>query len=626
MVSRRRTVLAAAGLGLAVAAAGALSLPSQAAGFALLGGSLNIDSRGFRVWNNFTDVTANNNTVPHVNFPGQTGAVMAIWKGQVEWASGPYAGNGLGDGLATNVNLGDGGANFDNSFQGTATTAGGQIHSELSGNGGSVLAFTVGGGGGGWSIKYYSSWTWQDGPGSVTSGVDLQGVACHEIGHALGLGHSNFGGTTMFPSITGTGSAQRSIETDDKNGIQAIYGVKSASKPTITSLTGSKQIGQSLIVNGTNFTATGNDVWFTRSSPGDGTPIKVLNAASTNGNTKITVTVPFGIQDGEVLVKNGAGTAFSNLSNAFPIDIQSASGNPPFLQTVNPALGPAGGFQSVTLSGGGFTGTTAVIFGPSGAISFTVNNDATITAVAPPGTFFQQVDVTVIDNEGSTTLPLSYQYWLDPLPEITGVAPGSGPMTGGTEVTITGPSVVGVSDVTFDGVSGTSVEVVTANQLTVITPPGAAGLCDVTANAPLAGSSTLVNGFNYIFAAGQFVSIEPGVGGALGIPLLAGSGDLTPASGTGFTLTTSNCLGSAPAGMFFSLVQAALPFKGGTLYTFPLLLTLTLPTSPAGQILLPSTIPAGTPSGTTIFCQTWVKDASGPVGFAGSNGLKLITP
>src|SRR5262249_16711555 len=112
------TLLAAAGLAVAVTAVSALSVPTTAAGFTPLGSSPGPATRDFRVWNNFTDVQANNNTTPHANFPGQTGAVMAIWKGHVEWGSEPYAGNGLGDGLANNPNLGDGGANFDNTFQG----------------------------------------------------------------------------------------------------------------------------------------------------------------------------------------------------------------------------------------------------------------------------------------------------------------------------------------------------------------------------------------------------------------------------------------------------------------------------------------------------------------------------
>jgi hypothetical protein len=53
------------------------------------------------------------------------------------------------------------------------------------------------------------------------SGIDLVTVAGHEIGHALGLAHSNVSGALMFAIYNG---AHRNLESDDIRGIQAIYG------------------------------------------------------------------------------------------------------------------------------------------------------------------------------------------------------------------------------------------------------------------------------------------------------------------------------------------------------------------------------------------------------------------
>ncbi len=73
-------------------------------------------------------------------------------------------------------------------------------------------------------IRYYDgnhSWNHDS---SVGSGFDIAGIGCHEFGHSLGLGHSGESGATMWPSSLGDGVANRSIENDDINGIQFLYG------------------------------------------------------------------------------------------------------------------------------------------------------------------------------------------------------------------------------------------------------------------------------------------------------------------------------------------------------------------------------------------------------------------
>lgn len=327
MRSALSRMFAAAGLAAALSLTAAVAWPTSLAGYTTIGDSLGLDQRDFRVFNNFTDPEANDNTIPHPNFPGYSGAVMAIWKAQCEWGSGPRAGNGLGDGLSSNVTIGDGGANFDNTFQGLASNSGGangNVHSELSGSGGGTLAFTTTPTSDGWSIVYYSDWLVDDGPGNVTTGLDLQGVATHEIGHALGLGHSNTGGATMYPSISGTGTNQRSLSADDIAGIQAIYGAASPTKPRIDALSGSTDVGGLLSIQGVNFAPTGNEVWFTKANS-DGEPSKVLGVGSTAGGTQIDVTIPADAEVGEVLVKV-PGTNGADLSNSFPADIGSPPG------------------------------------------------------------------------------------------------------------------------------------------------------------------------------------------------------------------------------------------------------------------------------------------------------------
>lgn len=61
-----------------------------------------------------------------------------------------------------------------------------------------------------------------------TRGVDLLTVAAHEIGHTLGLAHSEDPNALMFPSYSGP---RRFLGEDDIAGVQSLYGVGSTPEP-----------------------------------------------------------------------------------------------------------------------------------------------------------------------------------------------------------------------------------------------------------------------------------------------------------------------------------------------------------------------------------------------------------
>ncbi len=308
-----KLVLPTAALGLA----GLLLVPTQSDAFTVIGTSLTTSQRHFKIFDNFTDPQANDNTTPDTSFPGYTGVEMAIWKAAVEWGARLH-GNGNGD-PSQFGDLGSGGANFDFYFMGNATgvgVIGDNICSEISGSSGGVLAFTeyFNPGFTGWRMRFYQGWTWADGPttGIPGSEIDIQGVACHELGHALGLDHSGVAGATMQPAITGTGTSQRSISADDIAGVQSIYGVASASKPIISSLV--PALG-SVTINGSGFSATNNQVWFTQATAGSLTSVVVSGVPSSG--TQITVSTPANSGPGDILVKTSA-SGNASLSNAFP--------------------------------------------------------------------------------------------------------------------------------------------------------------------------------------------------------------------------------------------------------------------------------------------------------------------
>jgi Matrixin len=417
----------------ALCGAALLLIPEDSQAFVTFGFQLPLTQRDFRVFNNFTDSSANNNTTAHPNFPGYTGAVMAIWKGSIEWGSGAHN-NGQGDTQQTT--LGNGGGNFDPSFQGLATGVGGaddNIHSELAGGDGGTLAFTEGVGSNGWRIRYLSDWTWQDGPGAISGGIDLQGVATHEYGHALGLNHTGVSSSTMLPAIISNGVPTRSIESDDIAGVQAVYGVKSASKPTITNAVKNTTTGQ-VTITGTNFGASGVEVWWTAKTNGNGVPIKNLNVSSTGGGTQIVVIPPATAGPGDVLVKN-SGTAGSVLSNAWGFDPGTTGGGGggpiPNITAANPATVPAvtiDGPPIITLTGTGFTGVTTVTINGVPLLDlppqFSVVDDSTITLQFPiQGTLGNKI-IQVTDADGSDTITVTVVPNTTPALDLVNSDPG----------------------------------------------------------------------------------------------------------------------------------------------------------------------------------------------------------
>ena len=61
--------------------------------------------------------------------------------------------------------------------------------------------------------------------GETCSGTEfrIEGVMVHEVGHLLGLGHTNVSGATMYPSVSACNNNPATTESDDEAAIRDLY-------------------------------------------------------------------------------------------------------------------------------------------------------------------------------------------------------------------------------------------------------------------------------------------------------------------------------------------------------------------------------------------------------------------
>lgn len=104
----------------------------------------------------------------------------------------------------------------------------------------------------------------------------------------------------------------------------------------------------------------------------------------------------------------------------------------------------------------------------------------------------------VLKKERESAEPIKTQPKPPLVTTVTKIEPASGPVAGGTPVTITGTNLKSGATVTIGKQPAIDVVFHSPTQLTAKTPPGGAGLADVTVTNPGEKPATLKAGFTYI--------------------------------------------------------------------------------------------------------------------------------
>ena len=208
----------------------------------------------------------------------------------------------------------------------------------------------------------------------------------------------------------------------------------------------------------------------------------------------------------------------------------------PTITAVSPGTGPTAGGQSVTITGIGFPGATAVTFGTTPA-TFTITDATHIAATAPSGTV-GTVDIRVGTAAGTSPAVVADHFaYVQPAPTITSISPSTGPLSGGTTVTVTGTNLEGATALSF-GASPASFTGIDASHVSAIAPPGVAGTVDIRVTTA-GGTSAVVSADRFTYAdlppvpaAPVIASVSPASGPASG-------GTAVTLTGTALTGATS---------------------------------------------------------------------------------------
>jgi hypothetical protein len=169
----------------------------------------------------------------------------------------------------------------------------------------------------------------------------------------------------------------------------------------------------------------------------------------------------------------------------------------PSVTSCAPAVGYAGGGQTVTITGANFDNGATVTMGGAAA-TVTYVNTTTLRIVTPiHAAGVVNVVVTNLDGQTATGTNI-FTFSSFPAPIVAGCTPVSGSTLGGQSVTITGSNFVSGCTVKMGGTAATNVTFINSSTLIVTTPAHAAGAAAVAVTNPDLQVFSLASAFTFI--------------------------------------------------------------------------------------------------------------------------------
>ena len=239
-----------------------------------------------------------------------------------------------------------------------------------------------------------------------------------------------------------------------------------------------------------------------------------------------------------------------------------------------------GSGTTVVINGSGFTNASAVSFGGTPALSFSVISSTTINAVVDTGST-GSLSVTTL---GGTAVQTGFIFVHKPI--ITSFNPSSAAQ--GNTVIINGAYLNNLSAVKFGGVNAGSFTVLSANSITAVVANGASGNVAVTS----AGGKDSLPGF--LFAPSPTITSF--------LPTVGVSGTVITIKGMGFLAANAVKFGTVPATSFTVLSDT--------------LITAVVNTGSSGNVSVSSVYGTATKGGFTFNPPviTSFSPAAGPIG------------